>query len=188
MLNSKYDEILGFVDMYGAISIDIAKNLFYNTKYGYDSSKRALSKLSKAKYLKTTTDFLTNKKIYYKTKSISSHKLMLLNLYSQFISLGAEVIRFEREKPMNTIRADGIIIYKINGVAKILLLEIDINNRTKVDKFQVLYNDGMLQRKFGTFPKVLVINRDGKPYKSNKKISYQNIYIDYKFTDLEKII
>ena len=188
MLNSKYLEILDFVEEYGAISIDIGRNLFYNTRYGYDSSRRALSKLHKAKYLKVSIDFLTDKKIYYKTKSISSHKLMLLNLYSTLVALGVEVIKFYREKPFNNVRADGFIIYKFNGIAKMMLLEIDINNRTKVDKFQKLYEDKLFQDRFGAFPKVLVINQNGKPYKTKKKVSYQNIYLNYKFDGLEKII
>ena len=188
MLNSKYMDILEFVEEYGGISIDIGKNLFYNTQYGYDSSKRALRKLYKANYLKVDTDFLTDKKIYYKTKPLSSHKLMLLSLYSTFVKLGAKVIKFYREKPFDGVRSDGFIVYKINGIAKMMLLEIDINNRTKIDKFQKVYSDGLFQSKFRAFPKVLIVNRNGNPYKTKKKISYQNIYVDYKFTDLEKII
>ena len=189
MLSNNYIKILNFIDEYGGITIDIARNLFYNTHYGYDSSRRALSRLQQEGYLKSSIDFVTAKKIYFKTKSISSHKLMLLSLYSFLTFTGSNVLEFKREPPTGSVRADGLIIYEYKKLTKILLIEIDINNKTKVDKFQNLYEDGSFQRNFGTFPRVLIVNKYGRPYKTNcKNIGYKNIYIDYNFQGLENII
>ena len=78
MLGNKLD-IMDFINEHGAISIEIAKNLFYNTKYGYDTARRVLKKMEQDKLLKSDKDFVTGKKIYFLKKKISSHKLMLLN-------------------------------------------------------------------------------------------------------------
>ncbi|MGL5244527.1 MAG: hypothetical protein ACRC7R_05020, partial [Sarcina sp.] len=164
-------------------------NLFYNSKYGYDSSRRALSRLQQEGYLKASIDFVTAKKVYYKTKTISSHKLMLLSLYSALSFTGSNILEFKRELPTGSVRADGLIIYEYKKLTKILLIEIDINNKTKVDKFQKIYEEGSFQRNFGTFPRVLIINKNGRPYKSyGKQIGYKNIYINYDFKGLENII
>ena len=189
MLSNNYIKILDFVNQYGGITIDIAKNLFYNSKYGYDSSRRALSKLQQEGYLKASIDFVTAKKVYYKTKTISSHKLMLLSLYSFLTFTGSNILEFKRELPTGSVRSDGLIIYEYKKLTKILFIEIDINNKTKVDKYQKLYEEGILQRQFGTFPRVLIVNKDGKSYNSKgKKIGYKNIYTDYSFKGLENII
>lgn len=188
-LTNKYLDILNFVEEHGAITIDIAKELFYNTQYGYDSSRRALKSLVSANYLNISKDFVTGKNIYYSKKSISSHKLMLLRLYSRIISIGAEVIEFKKEYKANNYISDGLIIYKFNGKIKIVLVEVDINNKTKESKYVEIYESGYYQRTFGTFPRIMVIDKNAearKKKKGEKRINFE--YIDYEFRGVENIL
>lgn len=161
MLGNKLD-VLDFINEHGAISIEIAKNLFYNTKYGYDTARRVLKKMEQDKLLKSDKDFVTGKKIYFLKKKISSHKLMLLNFYSELVALGAEVVEFQKEyKAYNKI-SDGLIVYKYAGEMKIILIEIDINNKTKPKKYEELYKSNYYQNLIGTFPRVFVVDKDAE--------------------------
>lgn len=188
-LTNNYRNILEFVEVYGGISIEIAKDLYYNTSYGYDSSRRALSSLVDKGYLKTTRDFVSDKKVYYCKKSISSHKLILLRLYAKIIALGGEVLEFKREyKALNSI-SDGLIIYRYKGIAKIILVEVDINNKTKENKYIELYESNYYQNIFGTFPRVIIIdNASEKRREKCKGGKVKFLYLDYDFKELEKIL
>lgn len=188
MYSKKYDDILNFVESYGAISIDIAKDLYYNTKFGYDSSRRALSKLVSNGYLKTSKDFVSDKYIYYDKKAISSHKLILLRFYAKIVAWGGEILEFKREyKAINYI-SDGLIIYRYNGAIKIILVEVDINNKTKEEKYIKIYNSNYYQNTFGTFPRVFIIDKRAEQRDvKNKKIEQQKIkfiFLNYDFDSL----
>ncbi|NFG60041.1 hypothetical protein FC778_15325 [Clostridium botulinum] len=188
-LTNNYKSILEFVEQYGSISIEIAKDLFYNTKYGYDSSRRGLTSLVKGGYLKTSKDFVTDNKIYYNKKPISSHKLMLLKLYAKIIALGGEVIEFKKEYKSKKSISDGLIIYKYNGSIKIILIEIDINNKTKENKYIELYKSSYYQNIFGTFPRIIIIDKMAE--KRKRKQIYKEIkfiYLEYEMEELKQYL
>lgn len=179
-LTKKYSDILSFVDEYGGITIEIAKNLFYNTIYGYDSSRRALNSLTKGSYLKVTKDFITDKNLYYSHKPISSHKLTLLRFYSYIIALGGEILLFQREFKISNFISDGLIIYKYNDEIKIILVEIDINNKTKLDKYKAIYESDYFQDKFNCFPRVFIIDKDNRKQLHDDNIVFINMNFDFK--------
>lgn len=189
MYSNNYDSICLFVEQHGSITIDIAKNLFYNTKYGYDSSRRALTKLCKEGYFKVTTDFLTDKKVYYRSKPVSSHRLMLISLMSSFVKLGAEIIDFKIEYKCDNMISDGMLIYKHNNTAKIILIEIDINNKTKEQKYEQLFATNQFQNSIGCFPRVFIIDKNLKLREKKRPTgNVEYVYMDYTFGSLDKYI
>lgn len=192
MYSKKYDDILNFVESYGAISIDIAKDLYYNTKFGYDSSRRALSKLVSNGYLKTSKDFVSDKYIYYDKKAISSHKLILLRFYAKIVALGGEILEFKMEYKSANYISDGLIIYKYAGLIKIILVEVDINNKTKEDKYIKIYKSNYYQNTFGAFPRVFIIDKRAEQRAArNKKIEMQKvkfIFLNYDFDSLDEFL
>lgn len=194
-LTNNYKSILDFVESYGAISIDIAKDLYYNTKFGYDSSRRALSKLVANGYLRTSKDFVSDKYIYYDKKAISSHKLILLRLYAKVVALGGEILEFKREYKAINCRSDGLMIYRYAGAIKIILIEVDINNKTKEDKYIKLYQSKYYQNLFNTFPRVFIIDnaaerreRFGLIKNREHKEKIKFIYLNYNFDNLDKFL
>lgn len=193
MLGNKLD-VLDFINEHGSISIEIAKNLFYNTKYGYDTARRVLKKLEQVKILKSDKDFVTSKKIYYTKQKISSHKLMLLRFYSELIALGAEVVEFQKEyKAYNKI-SDGLIVYKYAGEMKIILIEVDINNKTKPKKYEDLYKSNYYQNLIGTFPRVFVIDKNAESRKKVwERVACEDVFenvvcLNYKMENLYKYL
>lgn len=186
MLSNNYIEILKFVDNYGGITIDIAANIFYQSKYGYDNARRALRKLKDNGYLKSKNDFLTGKLVYYKIKSISSHRVLLLQLYSKLVSYGAEILNFNIEYKTGVGNIDGLVIYKINGIIKVLAVEIDINNKTKLEKYDRIYESQHFQAKIKTFPRLIIVDdkADKRKSKSKAKYNYEVNCVDYGMSDL----
>lgn len=187
MLTFKDNQILQFVEQYGGITIQQAHKLFFNTKYGYDTARRRLKALYQEGYLKADRDFLSDRLIYYKTKKLSSHSILLLDFYSELVSRGAEVVLFKREFKASNTRADGFIIFKYKNIAKMLLVEIDINNRTKVDKYKKCYSEGYFQKQFGAFPVVVIVGKE-KRKEEIKGIGYKIIRMNYSFDDIGVIL
>lgn len=191
MLTNKDAQILEFVEQYGGITINQCKSLFFNTKFGYDTARRRLKALHQEGYLKADRDFLSDRIIYYNYKKLSSHKILLLDFYSKIIEEGAEVVLFKREFKTPGARADGFIIYKYKNIAKMLLIEIDINNKTKVDKYVKCYEEGYFQRQFGAFPLVMIVEKKkkekGKKAES-KEIKYKVVRVDYNYNDIKVIL
>lgn len=186
MRSSNYIKILEFVDNYGGITIDIAANLFYQTKFGYDNARRALKKMKDNGLLKTKNDFLTDKLVYYKVKPISSHRVLLLKLYSKLIYYGAEILNFKIEYKTGVGNIDGLVVYKINGIIKVLAIEIDINNKTKLEKYDRIYASNHFQAKIKTFPKLLIVDdrAEKRRNKTKNKYNYDVNYVDYDMNDL----
>ncbi|MBP3915927.1 hypothetical protein [Clostridium sp.] len=190
MLSNNYLDILNFVNEYGGITIDIAANIFYQSKFGYDNARRALRKLKDTNYLKVKRDFLTDKLVYYNKKAISSHRVMLLKAYSKLMYYGAEILTFIPEYKTGYGNADGLIIYKINGIIKAMVIEVDINNKTNLIKYDKIYSSQHFQEKIGTFPKVLIIDKeiDKRKKKDSSKRNYIVNYINYEMEDLYNFI
>lgn len=186
MLSSNYIEILNFINEFGGITIDIAANIFYQSKYGYDNARRALKKLKDSGYIKSKRDFLTDKLVFYNKKAISSHRVLLLKVYSKLIYYGADILTFIPEYKTGNGNCDGLIIYKINNIIKAIVIEIDINNKTNLTKYDRIYSSQHFQMKINTFPRLIII--DDKANKRKKKDVAQRDYIvnytDYEMEDL----
>lgn len=189
MFTMNYAKIMNFVQEHKSITIDMCKVLFYNTKFGYDSSRRALNSLVKNKYLKTKYDFITDRKVYYIDKCLRSHDLLLLSLYVELISLGCEEVELRKEytNKLWKGRSDGLIQYKWRNEYKVMFVEIDLQNKTNIKKYREIYNTGYMQEQLGTFPRLLIINQNGNKYKEKDK-RIETIYINYKLENLKEIL
>lgn len=185
MLTYKDNKILEFVNEYGGITIQQAFKLFFNTKYGYDTARRRLKLLHEAGFLKVDRDFTTDLKIYYKNKKPSSHSIILLNFYTELINKGAEVILFQREFKVIGARADAVIIYKIHGVGRIILVEVDLQHKTKITKYEKCFESKYFQQKYNTFPMIVLIEKRQRAEREKKEGKYKVIRLGYRMEDIE---
>lgn len=188
-MKPKYDnDILDFVNEFGGITIEQANKIFFRTKYGYDTAKRRLRKLKEEGFLKVSKDFLTQKNVYYTYKKPSSHKIMLLNLYAEMINLEVEIVHFENEFKLLDKKADALFVTKYKGIAKIILVEIDINNKTKDTKYKKIFESGEVQKVYGTFPIILIVDKTPIRKTKREKVGYKIERIDYSLEGLKKVI
>lgn len=187
--DNKYSDILDFITVHGAITIEICANLFYTTKYGVDCSRRALNKLHEKKILRKGSDIVNGCYQFYEKSMISNHKLQLLRFYSYMVKSGAEIVQFDREYRSINAVTDGLIIYKYNGHTKILLVEVDISHKTKPKKYEKLFEEGYFQSEFGTFPRVVIL--DNNPNFRSRKMKSDKVkycFMDFKFNNMEEIL
>lgn len=188
MLTNRDNLILQFIEQYGGITIKQASKLFFReAKYSDDIARKRLKKLAENEELKYDKDWVTNQRVYYTKKKPSSHSLVLLNLYAEIIGAGADVIEFEKEyKIDNVCRPDGFIIFSYNGKGKMAFVEVDMQNKTNLEKYRKLYDTQLFQKEYGTFPEVIILcsnrNYDIKGYPFSIKL------LDYKLTDLKQSI
>lgn len=187
MLTEKDGKILEFVNSYGGITINQASKLFYKNKYPKDLARKRLKILANRKYLKYSKDWVTNQRVYYITSKPSSHTVMLLNLYVELVKTGAEVIQFTREyKIPGNCRPDGFLILKYKNKGKLIFVEVDMQHKTNLEKYQKLYDTQLFQREYGNFPEVAIIAAC-KRY-DIEKYPFSVRILDYKLNDLENNI
>lgn len=188
MLTDRDNLILQFIEQYGGITIKQASKLFFReAKYSDDIARKRLKKLAENEELKYDKDWVTNQRVYYTKKKPSSHTLVLLNLYSEIVGAGADIIEFEKEYKIDNIcRPDGFVIFSYNGKGKVVFIEVDMQNKTSLEKYQKLYETQLFQKEYGTFPEVIILcsnrNYDIKGYPFSIKL------LDYKLTDLKQSI
>lgn len=188
MLTGRDNEILNFIALHGGITIyQCAKMFFKKAKYGEDLARKRLKKLATEDILNYDQDWVTNQRVYFIKKKPSSHSLMLTNFYTELASLGAEIIEFNREYKLEGVcRPDGFIVFTYNNKAKLAFIEIDMQHKTNIDKYEKLFDTNLFQNEYGTFPQLIIISTS-KEYKTDYPISIK--ILDYSLKDLrEKVL
>jgi hypothetical protein len=190
MLTGRDLEIVKFVMDNGSITAKQAHKIFFHyTKQGKlinqgeIIARRRLKKLADAKELLVLEDWKTNQKIYYLKKKPSVHTIKCLDFYSELIFQGAEILQFKRELKLHKCTPDAFIAFKINGKGKMILLEIDLYNKTNPTKYEPIYNNQEFQKKYGIFPLVVIVSK----YRNDKiNTPYKVKYIDLGFQDIRE--
>lgn len=172
-----------------AMSITQAYKIFFKgSQYGYDYARKRLRFLNKNGFIKYYTDMATNQRVYYTNKQLSSHDLMIMDVYANLVYFGAEILEFKKEPQFmdGKIRPDGFFKFKFGGKTRIMLLEVDLSHKSDLKRYEALYESEELQEKYKAFPLILVVTEFPDRYQSEKIIFK---YINYKQTDIaEKVL
>lgn len=130
-LTNRDIKIISFIEkVTGATIVQIQKAFFPS----YDMAAKRLKKLSDNKFIKVQVHPILGKKVYYIKKLPSFHSLVITNVAIAF----KDKIKFmQREYKVKNNRVDCIFILE-DG--KIIILEVDIYNRTKETKIKEVLN------------------------------------------------
>lgn len=184
MLTSRDFNIIEFVGKYGCITSNQAYKIFFNhAKQGELIARRRLKKLADSKELLVMEDWKTNQKIYYLKKKPSIHTIKCIDFYAELVFQGADILQFKRELKLHKCTPDAFIAFKINGKGKMIMLEVDLYNKTNPEKYKPLYETGDFQKKYGIFPLIAIVSKD-KHDKIN--IPYKVKYIDLNLNNLKE--
>ena len=85
-------------------------------------------------------------------------------------------------------RSDGLMAYKWHGEDKIIFVEIDMQNKTKIKKYLDLFDTGYFQERTGVFPRLLIVNKNKEKYEEIKTSKIEVVYSDYKLSNLKEIL
>lgn len=126
-LTSRDIEIINFIEENKGATIEQLQQLFFTS---YDMASKRLRKLSNNNFLKVNIHPVLGKKVYYLKRIPSYHSLVV----NEFIILYKDKIKFmQREYNIKNFKVDCIFILKMG---KIIILEVDIYNRTKENKIK----------------------------------------------------
>jgi hypothetical protein len=193
VLTERDRNIYNHIERYNFASIEqIQKIFFKEQKYSYDIARRRLNKLVSNDYLKCSRNFITNQNVYYtdtQYKRVSLHSMLLMNYYAELINCNAEIQEFEKEKEWldGKIRSDGYCVYDFNGYRFYNLVEVNAsNNKLNLEKYESLYSTGELQKAYGVFPTIVLI--DDVSHKKEPSLErIEVIHLDFKLNDFAKI-
>ncbi|MBL4937731.1 hypothetical protein JK636_18665 [Clostridium sp. YIM B02515] len=111
------------------------------------------------------------------------HSIKCIDFYSELVFQGAEILQFKRELKLHKCTADAFIAFKISGKGKMILLEVDLYNKTNPEKYKELYETQEFQRKYGIFPLITIVSKS-KRDKINTPFKVK--YIDLRLEDLKE--
>jgi len=170
-LTTRDIDIINFMEKNQGATIDQIQKLFFP---GYFSAANRLRMLNNNKFIKAQIHPILGKKVYYLKKIPSYHSLVINDVA---ILLKDKLDFMQREYKIKNNHVDCIFILK-GGI--ILILEVDIFNRTKGKKIDEIINS--LDEKKAKF-EFLIITKH-KVQKENKKEKIKYIEI----TEIEKKI
>lgn len=126
-LTDRDTKIINFINECGGATIEQIQKLFFPS---YDMSANRLKILADNKFLKVKVHPILGKKVYYTKKMPSFHTLVITDIT---ISLKDEIKFMQREYKIKNYTVDCIFVLKSG---KIIILEVDIYNRTKKEKIE----------------------------------------------------
>lgn len=152
-LQARDTEIIQYLDEFKGATITQIGTLFF--KGSYEATKKRLNKLEKEKLIKGTLHSILGKKVYYINKLPSFHRL-IANEIRIMLQQHVQILDFKFEAKIDTYKTDALAVYKNNKV-HILILEIDIFNRTKDEKLKQMRE--IIKNKTGVDPILIVISK-----------------------------
>lgn len=188
MLVDRDKDLIRWLEEHHAISISQANVLFF---HNYKSAARRLSQLQEMDLLKSYENKLTNEKIYYYDKKLSSHDLLKYDFYKKIVENKGEVIRYDKQPRYlnDLIRSDGYFEFKFNNLIYCVILEIECTNpmkRNKMILYEKLYREGTLIPMYGVDPMLVLIGMDTNIRYNSRYVPL--VYLEYKLTLFQDLI
>jgi hypothetical protein len=194
MLSCRDRYILDAVEEFKSLTIkQIGYMFFPKNQHNYYYARNRTKLLENKGFMKSTM-FEGQKVFYMNEKSnITLHRKILLDFYSTMIYFGITIedYKFEYHWMDGKYKSDGMFIVNYSGVRFVIACEVDLTHNTNIRKYEYIYNSGFCQDKFGDFPFVVIINRNGKEYNHDSyTLDYMNylIYLDYDMKNFNKLL
>jgi len=163
-LTKKDESIFKYLNKYKGITIQQASLMFFpHNQHSYTYARLKLKKMYDKKQLKFYKNDITNEYIYYidgNPKGLLTHDILCMTLYANFIYYNINILYYNNHELLlnGEIKPDGFIIYQFNNKTKAAFIECDIFHETD-NKYEKLFETGIMQDKFGDFPNVIILNK-----------------------------
>lgn len=195
--------ILRHIEEYGAATISQVTKMYYSyQKFGNQMAGRHLSKLVKYGKLKVIKDKETSQNVYYMTKPLRTHDLMIMDVYASLIENGAQIFYFNAPQPWKTtteLISDAFVFFYFENKPYFRIIEIARFKGIEIEKYHKLYDSGEVNvicnelylhaggTTINVFPKLIVVDeiqhRDGYYYDDKIKIDQ----LDFRLNNFVKI-
>lgn len=125
-LTSRDIDIINFIEKAKGASIEQIQIMFFPS---YNTAKRRLRLLKENNFLKCSMHPILNKKVYYKKRLPSYHSLIINHVC---ILLKDKIYKVEREFKIGKYKVDALLLLNNKNI---IILEVDIFNRTSKEKY-----------------------------------------------------
>lgn len=200
-ITEKDNATLRFVEDFGSITIAQCAKLFYNNQiYSLQYAGKKLNKLIKYGKLKVYKS-LGEQNVYYMSKKLSSHDLIVLDYYSELIKSGVAINYFKQEQTWidNKYESDGYCCYTYLDRIYFDCIEVVVSHGFDKNKYIELYKscepqmlNNEIYKKLGgqsisVFPRIILID-DIKHSEDFLKIdNVEVIQLSLKLNDFYKV-
>ncbi len=200
MLTKKDKEILRFLEVNKSISLQQATTLFF--KGLYISACRRLKQLEQRGYLYSyVSEYNKHAAYYYDKRPLSSHDLIILDLYAELVKIGAKIFKFKACFQDNNglsylngmVKPDAYFEFDLkdnnDGViyTYYIFVEIDYTHFTSKDKitmYKKMFRDGVMKDECnGAFPIILIL----RPTENDHRCKSDEVNIIYADMDLKNV-
>jgi hypothetical protein len=194
MITANDRKILRHIDAYKFITIEQAKQLaFPDMKRGYEYARTRLQNLvTKEKRLKVIHNSALKLKLFIDIdsdiKSISAHRIYLLDFYCSLLKSGVEIERFELEKQWlgGKIRSDAFCVYMYGGYRFRNLVEVNTSqNKINLGRYDEAKDEILTECGGKELPRVVLLDDRRHMHYDTKQ--YQVVRLDYDLNNFPEI-
>lgn len=194
MITANDRKLLRHIDAYKFLTIKQAEYIAFPTmKRGYEYARSRLQNLvTKEKRLKIIINSALKLKLFVdidsEIKSVSAHRIYLLDFYSNLIKSGVEVERFELEKQWldGKIRSDAFCVYVYGGYRFRNLIEVNTSqNKINLGRYDEAREEILNKCGGKELPRIVLLDdRKHMHYDTN---NFQVVRLDYNLKNLPEI-
>lgn len=194
MITKRDREIINFIEKYGFLTIEQAAKIFFNTKSGYDLSRRRLKKIEEsADYIKAIKNTETNQLVYMNTESkirrVSKHDLLVMDYIANLVEFGADFENIEVEKNFNNeVIADAFLKFKLGDYRYFQLLEIQLrHDYVDVNRYNSVMQE-ILKETNNIIPTLIIVQNTNHNYNKENETDMEIVQLDTELTDIAKTV
>ena len=139
----------------------------------------------RAKSHTTLKNTPSRERIYYTSKSYSAHSLYLMDFYANLECSGVEIVEIKQEAAFGNLRSDAFVIFKSKDCKVLCFVEVVLTHQVNYNKHEILKDTMELQRRYGTYPMLIVICDAPDRYKGSQ-LSVK--YLGYNMAQFSRIV
>ncbi|MBZ9693394.1 hypothetical protein [Clostridium sp. M14] len=196
MITDRDKEIINFIDKIGFATIkNITDMYFTNNRYGYDSARKRLKKISEmGEYIKYFKNSETNELVYIpyesKLKRVSIHNIKVLEYLCDLKVLGCDIKEIELEPVFDSIKPDVYVCFEFNKFLYSQLVEVQIRHDyvdlKRFKKPEVIKS--IYEKMKDVSPRIIIIQDTNKDYEKDNDTEFKIIQLYTDLRDVAKVL
>ncbi|WP_252225350.1 MULTISPECIES: hypothetical protein [unclassified Clostridium] len=196
MITDRDKEIINFIDKIGFATIkNITDMYFTNNRYGYDSARKRLKKISEmGEYIKYFKNSETNELVYIpyesKLKRVSIHNIKVLEYLCDLKVLGCDIKEIELEPVFDSIKPDAYVCFEFNNFLYCQLVEVQIRHDyvdlKRFKKPEVIKS--IYEKMKDVSPRIIIIQDTNKDYEKDNDTEFKIIQLYTDLRDVAKVL
>lgn len=191
MLTKRDKAILSWIEEYDIITIEQAKNVFFNGSY--DNARRRLRTLEQQDILKSYTCIDTKEKVYFTEKKRSQHDIYIVDFIMKLITLNCNILEFKLKPHYlnGDLIPDAFIKLSKGDDLYLVFLEVDYKHATEMLKFKSLYERLYRERErheefLNTFP--IIVTASLRTTIRYTSANFYCLYINLTYDNLQDLL